>query len=72
MHVKSVHDKIRDHTCTTCDYAASDKRYLENHVKYVHYDIKDHKCTQCDYAALRKKTLVKHIKSVYGKDIQYY
>ena len=35
-HIKTVHDKIKDHKCSMCEFAATDKRVLTKHVKKQH------------------------------------
>jgi hypothetical protein len=41
--VKYVHDKIRDHNCTQCDFATTAKIHLAGHVKFKHDKIRHHK-----------------------------
>ena len=54
IHIKAVHDKIRDFQCTQCTYASSRKDGLALHVRTVHNKKKDHKCDLCDYATSDK------------------
>ena len=35
-HIKSVHDKIKDHLCNQCNFAFSLKSDLDRHVEGVH------------------------------------
>ena len=51
QHVKSVHDKVRDHRCDLCDYAGSKWNSLIFHTKR-HHD----KCQGCDDGLLKKAT----------------
>ena len=62
-----MHDKIRDHKCTKCNYASSRKAHLVSHMKTVHDNIKDHKCTKCDDATTQKQYLLVHDKYVHHK-----
>merc|ERR1712043_137154 len=36
LHVKRVHDKIKDFVCSECDYSTSDKSDLSKHIRYKH------------------------------------
>ena len=51
QHVKSVHDKVKDHRCDLCDYAGSKWNSLIFHTKR-HHD----KCQGCDDGLLKKAT----------------
>ena len=35
-HVKAVHDKIKDHVCEICGFAASQKGHVREHMKNIH------------------------------------
>ena len=58
-----MHEKVKDHKCGMCDYAASRKDTLAKHKMAVHYRVKDYKCDTCQYAASRKEHLMKHKKA---------
>ena len=49
MHVKMVHDKIKDVKCDLCEYVCSTNGSLKSHVKRIHHKIKDIKCDKCDF-----------------------
>ena len=40
VHIKAVHDKIKDMKCEQCDYTCSEGRTLKVHIKAVHDKIK--------------------------------
>jgi KRAB domain-containing zinc finger protein len=65
-HVRSVHDKIRDHKCAMCDYSASRQRTLKEQLKSVHDKIKDYKCNQCCYSSSYSSSLKNHVGTVHG------
>jgi hypothetical protein len=37
-HVKTVHDRIKDHKCEMCHFASRSKTGLDKHVRGVHKD----------------------------------
>jgi hypothetical protein len=49
MHVKYVHDRIKDHLCPKCDYSTISEDNLDSHVQLVHESIRSYKCSHCDY-----------------------
>jgi uncharacterized Zn-finger protein len=67
QHIKSVHDKIKDHECDLCDYTCSHKGVLNQHIKSVHDKIKDHECDLCEFKCSNKGDLKQHIKQVHDK-----
>jgi uncharacterized Zn-finger protein len=66
-HIKSVHDKIKDHECDLCEFKCSNKSDLTTHIKVVHDKIKDHECVDCGYTFSNKGTLKQHIKQIHTK-----
>ena len=50
-HIEAVHEKIKNHVCRECGYAASRKDALKHHIEAVHENIKNHVCRECGYAA---------------------
>ena len=69
MHVKQVHDKIKDVKCDIdqCEYVCSHKHHLKMHAKQVHDKIKDVKCDQCEYVCSLKHHLKMHVKQVHDR-----
>ena len=71
MHVKQVHDKIKDVKCDIdqCEYVCSHKHHLKMHAKQVHDKIRDVKCDidQCEYTCSLKHHLKMHVKQVHDK-----
>jgi hypothetical protein len=65
VHIKAVHENIKDHNCTQCYFASFIKSSLILHIKVVHKNNRDHKCHKCDYAASKMYRLPLHIKSVH-------
>ena len=66
-HIKTIHDKIKDHECPKCDYKCSQKINLQKHIKQVHDKIKDHECPKCDFKCSTTSILRTHIKAVHDK-----
>ena len=51
IHVRSVHEKIKDYHCKLCDKSYTQSHSLKNHIKIVHEGVKaerHHKCVSCD------------------------
>jgi hypothetical protein len=67
IHLKLIHDKIKDMQCIQCDYVCATKGSLKNHIKQVHDKIKDMQCSLCDYVCVTKGNLKKHIKSIHER-----
>merc|ERR1719167_1594588 len=42
MHIKSVHNKIKDHFCTICPYKTSSAHSLNIHTRNIHPHIETH------------------------------
>ena len=67
IHIKRVHDMIKDQECDQCDYKSSTACDLRRHIKSVHDKIRDHECNQCEYKCSRAFHLKSHIKIVHLK-----
>ena len=67
LHIKHVHDKIRDFKCEQCDYECSTNSDLNKHFKAVHDKIKNFKCEQCDYECSSSSHLNRHIEICTGE-----
>ena len=65
LHIKSVHDKIKDNVCQECGYACSEKNTLDNHIKSVHLKLKDYVCEECGSAFFSNAKLQLHKQSVH-------
>ena len=59
-------EKIRNHVCGQCGYAASQKPHLKRHIEAVHENIRNHVCGECSYASSQKSALKKHRESVHN------
>ena len=66
QHIRTVHDKVRNHICKICGYAASRGYNLRIHMKHMHDKIKDNICEECGYAASEKGDLKKHRDAVHN------
>lgn len=67
VHIKMVHDKIKDHECNQCEYKCSQGTDLRAHIKMVHDKIKDHECDQCEYKCSTASNLRAHVKKIHDK-----
>ena len=63
IHIRTVHDKIKDYQCTICGKAfAHRKSFITHHD--VHSKIRDFECQQCEKKFYRNAHLQEHIKIV--------
>ena len=67
MHIKQVHNKIKDFECDRCEYTCSLNVNLQRHIKSVHNKIKDFECDRCEYMCSSSSDLQRHIKQVHDK-----
>lgn len=72
-HIKTVHDKIKDFKCPSCDFCCSQRGNLRLHIEQVHNKIRRFSCLVegCKYKSNFKNDITKHNKTVHGtvKDI---
>ena len=61
MHIKALHDNIKDFKCPQCAYTTAYKYEINRHMKRIHEKIKDFKCHLCTYATSRTSDLNRHI-----------
>jgi len=67
LHIKHVHDKIKNVQCSKCDYKCSTNGNLKSHIKRVHDKIKDFECSKCDFKTSTNSDLKTHNKAVHDK-----
>ena len=69
IHIKSVHNNIKDFECPKCDYKSSSNAHLLQHVKSVHDNIRDFECTypNCGLKFTGNSQLRNHVKAVHDK-----
>lgn len=67
LHIKAVHDKIKDLSCESCDFSTAYRHKLKLHHKTKHLKNKDHSCKHCGYATNSVSNLKQHVKSVHDK-----
>ena len=65
MHIKSVHDKIKDNVCHECGYACSEKKLLDKHINSVHLKLKNYVCEECGSTFFNNAGLQLHRQSVH-------
>ena len=72
LHIKGVHEKIKDHVCTECGYAAARIDTLKNHMASVHKKgERQYKCEKCPYTSGNRNIYFDHIKAVHEKIKDY-
>ena len=71
-HIKTKHDKIKDHVCSECEYAASTKKLLRYHLDSVHNKgEKLFKCEARPFSCALKVNLNCRMKSVHNIGIMW-
>ena len=71
--INGAHEKIRNHVCGECGYAASRKSNLKKHIEAVHENIRKYVCKDCGYAASQSVTLKQHRAAIHkfsGKQLK--
>ena len=64
-HISSVHEIIKPHKCSLCDYSASEKGHLKYHISAKHDGEKPFECNFCDAKFPAKGSRNKHLKDVH-------
>jgi hypothetical protein len=65
-HIREVHNKIKNISCTHCnDFSTGSTTDLSRHIKAVHNKVKDIKCPHCDYFTSRSSSIKQHINAVH-------
>lgn len=59
LHMNTVHNKVKPHLCTFCDYAASNKASLKMHLRQ-HTGEKPFQCDMCAYQTSDHNSLRRH------------
>ena len=67
VHMRVIHDKIRDFFCDACPKAFSTKSLLGQHQQGVHSTVRKFKCLVCGMGCLTKGELVTHMKCHTGE-----
>ena len=68
-HVRTVHEKRRDHGCPHCPAAFGRKGHLTTHVRTVHLKRRDHECPYCPATFGHKGSLTRHMRRKHPNDI---
>ena len=72
QHIKGVHEKLKNHFCEDCEFAAKTKRILQSHWISVHNRVgKKFKCEQCSYSTVRKSNLKTHVEQIHDKIMRH-
>ena len=67
-HIRTVHDKQKDHKCDLCGKEYFAKKRLNEHIKRDHDKIRDEKCNQCGKFFFTKELLKSHVRNIHSKD----
>ena len=68
IHIKHMHDKLKDHVCEECGYAASEKGDLKKHRDAVHNTGEKFKCGLCPYESSWKRHVAKHMRDKHQRE----
>jgi hypothetical protein len=69
-HVRTVHEKRKDHACPHCAAAFGTAGNLRTHVRTVHEKRKDHACPHCAAAFGHASTLTTHVRTQHPDNTQ--
>jgi len=64
-HIKSIHEKARDHVCSFCSKRFSQSYTLKEHIASKHTKQYDHKCGTCNRQFAHRTNYTRHMKSVH-------
>ena len=71
-HKKSVHEKVKNYSCTYCGKVFASKSTLNGHVGRMHETLaRKFKCDKCDFSCLEPNKLKIHESAVHAKNIRY-
>ena len=65
LHVKTVHDEVKEYKCEICGKTFGQNSELQIHGETAHNLIKPHECVSCDKSFGQKSTLDRHMKTVH-------
>ena len=65
-HIRTVHNKVRNHKCGLCELSFAQKSTLQHHVEAVHKKLRKHACEECGYAATQKSNIRTHMKRAHS------
>ena len=65
-HIRTVHNKIRNHKCGLCGFSFAQKSTLQHHVEAVHKKLRKHVCEECGYSATQKSNIRTHMKRAHS------
>ena len=65
LHVKTIHNEVKEHKCDLCGKTFGQNGELQFHATTGHNSIKPHQCSSFDKRFGQKSTLEKHNKSVH-------
>lgn len=63
VHIKAIHEKIREHNCNLCDKKFSFNTSLTMHLR-SHTGEKPFKCHKCSYTSASTSHLTRHMSSL--------
>lgn len=67
VHMRHVHEKIKEKSCPKCNKKFARNYHLQRHYATVHNKTKKYSCPKCKYKCLNKYHYLRHIKMVHDK-----
>ena len=64
IHIRTIHDGMKDYKCDTCGNLFTTCKNLKSHIRTVHEGRKDYECESCDEYFTQSAHLIKHIHSI--------
>ena len=64
-HIKTAHEKIKEHNCSICLKSFGLAQSLKRHIEIVHEKMKNHFCQVCQKGFGSKENLNIHVKTVH-------
>lgn len=69
-HIRTLHQKIKDHQCPECGKKFVDSTRLKEH-RWIHTDHKPHKCRFCDQTFRHKNHVKHHEAKIHGEKKEF-
>ena len=69
VHIRTVHEGLKDYKCETCGRAFSEAKSLKRHIESVHEGLKKHKCDHCLSSFSGRQSLKKHVEKVHQETL---
>ena len=65
-HIKAIHERTREHVCSYCNKAFSQRFTLKEHISAKHVKQYEHKCALCHRQFAHKTNFTRHMRTVHS------